>query len=387
MNPFTQPYGGYGQTTLASPSSHLCGFLKKPVIFVIGLFSTLSALLALVGEIFITGLFSKLFNSITPYIKSGSEKTAFEFMKNFFSTYIIVVFSISTIMALLGAIPYLIMYFRSKGGKKPTGAVTVLQVVSVINLIGACFLVLFALLYVFIIAGSASMLSSVASSSGLYGSSTASGTAAIIPMIIVVIMMAVLAALNLTYAIGYVRLTFSAKSILKDQSSKLKNAGLIGVFNVISAVFSVISTVMSIIMAISLIVTPSAAFATARYGSTTIDMLPEVIGTLTAAMILFSAGNVFNCVVLISKAVAAFGAKRHMNSFIGMPQAPQSPTSYYNDGYSNYDNNSFNPYQNGYTNTNANPYAGNPFGGNDTNYGNPYTSQNGYNGGQNGGNY
>lgn len=381
MNPFTQPYSGYGQTTLASPSSHLCGFLKKPVIFVIGLFSTVSALLALVGEIFITDVYSTLFNSISPYTKPGVERTTFEFIKNFFSTYIIVVFSVTTILALLAAIPYLIMYFRSRGGKNPTGAVTVLQVASIINLVGACFLVLIALLYVFFIAVSASTLSAVQRSSSLYGSSTAPGTIALIPMTIVIVISAILAALNLTYAIGYVRLAFSAKNILKDQSSTLKNAGLIGVFNVITASLSIIGTIISIIMTISLIVTPSVAYATARYGSTTIDMLPEVIGSLTTAMILCSAASVFSCVVMISKAVAAFGAKRHMNSFIGMPQTPQSPTSYYNDGYTNYDNNSFNPHQNGYTNTNTNPYAGNPFSGSDTNYDSPYTNQNGYNGG------
>ncbi|MGN1111581.1 MAG: hypothetical protein ACI4RP_00110 [Acutalibacteraceae bacterium] len=363
MNPFNQPYSGYGQATLASPSSHLCEFLKKPVIFVIGLFATLSALISLVGEILITNTFGTIMDSISLW-QTGMKNSEFEFMKNFFSIYLIVIFSVSTIMTLLNSIPYLTMYFRSKSGKKPTGSVTVLQVVSIITLVGACALALLALLYIIIFSASASMMSA-AESSGLYGSHISSGTTAIVPMIIVIIILVAIAALNLTYAIGFVRLAFSAKSILTDRSSKLKNAGLVGVFNIMSAVFSIFRTISSIIMLITLIVSP----LTAKLGVTTFDAMPEVVDPFKAAIFLWTAAVVLNCVVMISKAVAAFGAKRHMNCFIGMP--PQSPTSYYNDGYSNQNQNGFNPYQNGYTNTNtntnANPYAGNPFGGSDMN--------------------
>lgn len=394
MNQFNTTYGGYGQTTLASPSSHLCQFLKKPVIFVIGLSSTVSVLLTLIGEIILYGLIGTLFDSLSPYISSSSEIAAYQFFKNFLSTYFIVILTISTVLALLSSIPYLIMYFRSKGGKKPTGSVTVLQVVSIISLVGACFLVLMALLYIIIFATSASMLSAVSSSSGMYGSTTTSGAVAFIPLMIVIIMLSVLAAINLAYAINYVRLAFSAKSILRDESSKLKGAGFIGVINVISAVFQILGTISSIIMVISVLASPSTAFATARYGSTTIDMLPEIINTLTASLIILCAASVLNCIVIISKAVAAFGAKRHMSYYHGPTQT--TPTNYYNDGYSNYDNNAFTPYQNSYQtpyqNTNSTQY-GNPYGGNNTNYNNPYYSPDngGYNGSynddQNGGGY
>lgn len=397
MNQFNTTYGGYGQTTLASPSSHICQFLKKPVIFVIGLFSTVSVLLTLIGEIILYCLIGKLFDSLSPYISSSSEIAAYQFFKNFLSTYVIVILTISTVLALLSSIPYLIMYFRSKGGKKPTGSVTVLQVVSIISLIGACFLVLMALLYIIIFATSASMLSAVSSSSGMYGSTTTSGAVAFIPLMIVIIMLSVIAAINLAYAINYVRLAFSAKSILRDESSKLKGASFIGVINVISAVFQILGTISSIIMVISILASPSTAFATAKYGSTTIDMLPEIINALIASMIILCIASVLNCIVIISKAVAAFGAKRHMSYYHGPTQT--TPTNYYNDGYSNYDNTAFNPHQNSYQNPFQNPYQntnstqyGNPFGSSDTNYSNPYSTDNGgYNGGyndnQNGGGY
>ena len=386
MNQFNTTYGGYGQTTLASPSSHLCQFLKKPVIFVIGLSSTVSVLLTLIGEIILYGLIGTLFDALAPYITSSSEIAAYQFFKNFLSTYVIVILTISTVLALLSSIPYLIMYFRSKGGKKPTGSVTVLQVVSIISLIGACFLVLMALLYIIIFATSASMLSAVSSSSGMYGSTTTSGAVAFIPLMIVIIMLSVLAAINLAYAINYVRLAFSAKSILRDESSKLKGAGFIGVINVISAVFQILGTISSIIMVISVLASPSTAFATARYGSTTIDMLRALINHITVSPIILCAASVLNCIVIISKAVAAFGAKRHMSYYHGPTQT--TPTNYYNDGYSNYDNNAFNPYQNSYQtpyqNTNSTQY-GNPYGGNNTNYNNPYYSPDngGYNGSYN----
>ncbi|MGN0457042.1 MAG: hypothetical protein ACI4F2_09315 [Acutalibacteraceae bacterium] len=381
MNPFNQPYGGYGQATLASPSSHLCKFLKKPVIFVIGLFSVVAAILMVITGLVVSDNFSttffKLMNDMT-----AQEKVAVATMNSLMSTYIIVMISIIAALILLEAIPYLCMYFRSRSGKKPTGSVTVLQVVSIIQLVGACFLVLLIFPYILNIASPSSF------SNAVYNV----GMGNTILILSVEIVAAIGVALNLIYAINKIRLAFSAKAILQDRATKLKGAGYIGVINIITGVYQGIVSIFSII---SLIVGTSIQKKILGFESNAEiqSVINDTTGYIYATQILSCISAVIFFVIMISKAVAAFGAKRHMNSFI--ESYPQSPTDYYNDGYSNYDNNSFNPYQYGYTNTNtntnsttnANPYAGNPFGGNDTNYGNPYTSQNGYNGGQNGGNY
>ncbi|MGN1111580.1 MAG: hypothetical protein ACI4RP_00105 [Acutalibacteraceae bacterium] len=378
MNPFNQPYSGYGQATLASPSSHLCEFLKKPVIFVIGLFSVVAAILMVINGLVVSDNFSttffKLMNDMT-----AQEKVATATMNTLISTYIIVMISIIAALILLEAIPYLCMYFRSRGGKKPTGSVTVLQVVSIIQLVGACFLVLLILPYIINIIASPSSFSNAVYNVGMANT---------ILILSVEIVAAIGVALNLIYAINKIRLAFSAKAILQDRATKLKGAGYIGVINIITGVFYGIVSIFSII---SLIVGTSIQEKILGFESyaETQNITNDITGYIYTTQILSCISAVIFFVIMISKAVAAFGAKRHMNCFIGMP--PQSPTSYYNDGYSNQNQNGFNPYQNGYTNTNtntnANPYAGNPFGGSDMNYSSPYTEQNGYDGGQNGGNY
>ena len=214
-------------------------------------------------------------------------------------------------------------------------------------------------------------------------------------IISVEIVSAIVVELNLIYAINKIRLAFSAKAILQDRATKLKGAGYIGVINIITGVYQGIVSIFSII---SLIAGTSIQKNILGFESNAEiqSVINDTTGYIYATQILSCISAVIFFVIMISKAVAAFGAKRHMNSFI--ESYPQSPTDYYNDGYSNYDNNSFNPYQYGYTNTNtntnsttnANPYAGNPFGGSDTNYGSPCSEQNsndGNSGGQDGGNY
>ncbi|MCQ4022031.1 MULTISPECIES: hypothetical protein [unclassified Ruminococcus] len=378
MNPFNQAYGGYAQTS-SSPSAHLCEFLKKPIIFVIGLFSSTSALLVLIGGIIISSIIGTLFDSLKnyAYMSDPNERIGFNFIGSFLQTYIIALVVISVALTLLGAIPYIIMYFRSRGGKKPTGAVTILQVVSIINLIGACFATLSVFMNLTLLTSFSSMFSDISRYSSVPDTAQAAADIASVTMIIYSIVMAVYVGLNLAYTINKVRLAFSAKGILKDRESKLKGISFVGVMNVITAIFEVISTISVIFITIMIICNPDIASATANYHGTSVNIQTDIISSLIAVLIVFCVASALECVTTISKAIASFGAKRHMSTLPPM----QTPTNYYNDGYSNFDNNSFNPYQNGFQSPNStgqygNPYSS-PYGGAETSYGNPYTNDNG----------
>ena len=378
MNQFNSPYGASGQYIAASPSSHLCQYLKKPVVFTIGLLSTLSTLLALISEILITNIFGTIMDSIS-LLQTGMKNSEFEFMKNFFSIYLIVIFSVSTIMLLLNSIPYLTMFFKSRGGKNPTGSVTVLQVIAVINLIGACFSALVVVLYFFIFAFAASFITSASSSFNLYSSSSTSAGAgvSIAVLIIFFIISSIVIALNLAYCINKVRLACSAKKILTDSETKLKGAGFVGVMNVIMSIFQILSSITLIIMVIALLASPSSAYATVRLNGISINVLPEIIDTVVVILVIACVVSVLSSAVMIAKAIAAFGAKRHMSYFNASPQAP---TGQYSNGYaSNSYNGGYNPYQSNYQSTDS---QYNSTYTDTNNYGNPYSNDS-----QNGGGY
>lgn len=377
MNQFNSPYGASGQYIAASPSSHLCQYLKKPVVFTIGLLSTLSAILSLAVGVILSGTLNTAFGLLAPYINS-SQATAFEFAKNFFSTYMLVIVVISTIMALLASVPYIIMFFKSRGGKNPTDSVTVLQVIAVINLVGACFSTLVVVLYFFIFAFAASFISS-SSSFNLYGSSSTSAGAgvSIAVLIIFFIIFSIVIALNLAYCINKVRLASSAKKILNDCETRLKGAGFVGAMNVIMSISQILSSITLIIMVIALLASPSSAYATAHFNGTSINVLPEIINTVVIILIIACVVSVLSSAVMIAKAIAAFGAKRHMSYFNGSPQAP---TGQYNNGYaSNSYNSGYNPYQSNYQSTDS---QYNSTYTDTSNYGNPYSNDS-----RNGGGY
>lgn len=378
MNQFNSPYGASGQYIAASPSSHLCQYLKKPVIFTIGLLSTLSTILSLAAGIILSGTLNTAFGFLAPYINS-SQKTAFEFAKNFFSTYMLVIVVISTVMALLASVPYIIMFFKSRGGKNPTGSVTVLQVIAIINLIGACFSALVVVLYFFIFAFAASFITSASSSFNLYSSSSTSARAgiSIAVLIIFFIISSIVIALNLAYCINKVRLACSAKKILTDSETKLKGAGFVGVMNIIMSIFQILSSITLIIMVIALLASPSSAYATVRFNGISINVLPEIIDTVVVILVIACVVSVLSSAVMIAKAIATFGAKRHMSYFNASPQAS---TGQYSNGYaSNSYNGGYNPYQSNYQSTDS---QYNSTYTDTNNYGNPYSNDS-----QNGGGY
>lgn len=373
---------GYGQPTLSSPSSHFGEFLKKPVIFTIAIFSFVNLLLSIISSVF-----SSLSTGTTQYLATFTTNGTVSDSGS------LVLSAIFCIFALLPCIAFMMMYFMARSNKNPRSAVTILQVTSIIYLVLFSILTfVFSICTVTILCLGSYFRDSLASSFRHSLGSSIPADLALILMYVIFIIAEIIFILALFYQINAVRLAFSAKKILNDRDIRINGAGFIGVMNILGAVFigfliitSLFSLIMVCIESSSYVSLPGIGYVTKSQA-----ILNTAFSFLTTITIF---------VLTIAKAKAAFGAKRHMSTFSGHIIPPQSPTAYYNDGYSNYDSNTnFNPYQNNSQNGYGNGYNNNGYNPGNTDYNNGYNNDynnNNYNNGgynnypndYNGGNY
>lgn len=391
-----QPY--YQSGTVQSsklPSTHLCEFLSKPVIAVIGIFGIAYSVFAVLTGIIASGFFSKILD--WAYYSSPAMRgdDTFDTMKAFLSSYLIIIMIVAALLSLVEFIPYLVIYSQSRKGKRPNGAVTVLQVLSILSLVSACqtALLLLFLIFMFIL-----MAATPAFWDGFSSGASADGMAFV--LILWIAILAIVCTITLIYAICKVRLAFSVKKCLKDQGTEIKGAKFLGVYNIILAVFQILSIASAIVSIIVLLTVPFTELLGSAADQSAIYLFNSIKGQIAALAVVEIGSTAITAALYIAYAKAAFGIKKHMDAFDGMlPTA--SPYGYganyaaagfNNNGYNNYNgyngqnynnssyentNNNQGYYQNGYTNTNNNQSYGNENGYSNSNQG--YGGENGYN--------
>lgn len=334
MNSF---YQSSSQVIAQSPAEHLKNYLQKKVILTIGIISIIQL------------LFSSVLTVFTNYLSTSAASQS--------SVIQYILLALTIIPSLIYSLSYIIIYIQAKKGKNPMGAVTALQVLSVIALVvSSLALFLFTLCFILIFMGI-----------GIFstGYSHISGDVAYnISMTLLLVVFCILELLLLAflfYYIALVRLAFSAKGILTGRSDKVKGATAVGVYNIIFCIFACFATLIMLIGFIATLI--------GNEGFITISVNNRAVTGANAILIagLMLIMLIVGVVTFIIKAKAAFGLKRHMNAFSAFGNMShnnpnqfgsfqQSPNQY-GDQYNNpgYQQNGGYP---------GNPYDNNPYSGN-----------------------
>lgn len=348
MNPF---YQTTPQVMSPSPTEHLKKYLQKPLIMTIGVLSIFQMLISATFSILLSYLStSPLYSSYTTQA-AAAQNAVIQYAS----------IAITVIFSLLYSFSYVIMYSQAKKGKSPTGAVTALQVLSVISLVFyIILLILFTLAVVIIFAGIGFASTSLFRT---YGDAVYNISMSIVLVLVSVIEVILIALLF--YPIALVRLSFSVKGILTGRSDTVKGASAVGVYNVIFCVFACIATLIILI----------GFLATLTEGRNIISISingRSLTGTDAILMLgIMLIMLVFSVVTFIIKARAAFGLKRHMNTFAAfgnIGSGYNNPNQYGTNqqNYNQYGDQYNNPVG-GYPQNNehqSNPTDNNPYGGN-----------------------
>ena len=403
-----QPYYQNGAARSSKlPSTHLCEFFSKPVIAVIGILGiTCSAVAVLIRIIFLS-IYLKLLDCLN-YSTAAIDKDFSDSIKTLTSSFSVIITSFSVIaivftiaFSLFKFIPYIVIYSQSKKGKRPIGAVTVLQVASVLSLISSCNIAIIMLIMICILIALTG-IAFAGVSAPYYDASIPPVSIVIIILILMIIILAAAVTFMLIYSICQVRLAFSAKKILKDQSATIKGAKFLGVYNIIAAIINTLYLLSLITSYITILTAQNSDLydlfsfsiaSSATYPFNSID------GFFAALIIVQFSYVVISVALCITYAKAALGIKKHMDAFDGIiPVAypygygANYAAGFNNSGYNNYNNNQ--NYNNGehpnayndnqtYCQNNCNSengYASSNNGCNDNKYdelqNNPYSNDN-----------
>lgn len=340
---------GTGQP-LNNPSSHLMQYLKKRRFFWIAILHFVIIAIVVAFAVFMSVIFVDIIKGLITDPNLTWNSSISESQANVMATLAYVM----PVVALVGSIPsivtgiaYLVINLQSKKGKVPMVGVTILQVLSAIQLVSAVMLAFYAV----IVGAVGSIAIGInAPNQYVYSSTNSFGTQYSMGMLIIlVIVFVVVAAIYLAYAISSVMLSSKVKKILKNQTLVPSGATAVGVTNIISAVLLGVD-----IFGIALMLCAFGFGNEIHYTNTSQRVWAIVIFTTLLLLVCAS------LVLAILKAKAALGVKSHMKKYDGPVITPQPPTGYY--GIPPYNQNGFgnaDPYNGYYNNSYNNGGCGN----------------------------
>lgn len=335
MNSYFNP--GYQSQILNNPSNHLIQFLKRPVILVIAVLTFLSALVAA-----ICAVISLLTTDITTVTRTyDGTTTQYDLTP-------IVEFIGAAVTALIG-VACLRINLQAKKGEAATGSTTILKVFSVIYLVLMSLGTIIYSLCFFIIMGNAKYFEraieeNLKDSLGYMATTDIMGMLSGMIFALLAIILIVLVAATIYYVCA-VMFSFRMKKILENRALVASAATGIGVFNIIFAVFTGLAILIYAIAICGVAFGDNSAYASMN--GISVSKSENLIN-----MLLVFVSIIIGFILSIAKAVAVFGMKKHMRNYNGPTINQQTPTSYYGDNYSNFDNTTFN--QSGFNNTGAN---------------------------------
>lgn len=322
-------------------------YLKSGRVLGLGILNILTAVITVAFSIMYSSIVSNLTNELMS--REGVDLSYSYAASGAVSAVMIVITVIGLVPIALYAAGYFIMYFKSRSSSDSSGpqaGVTILYVMSIIELVLSCIAAVFMVFIIFLmIAGG-----SVASNYYNNGSSVAFGVLAVI----YAILFGILGFVMLFTSINKVRFYSSIRNTLTSPALSSKGAGPYGVMMVISAVFIGLYLLMFVFVLILFFV----------FGETFINGIPVtysnsfgetysytsnmVFSSLIPVMIVAALALALALVSRILEAKLALGYKSYIENAapVGGPQAPYQSAPYYSDPYNPY-NNPYNDYGSG----------------------------------------
>lgn len=300
-------------------------YFKKPIVLTQGILYIVSAILNFASIFVVMPVMNNYFNMLfaIPEFTQGMTSADLEFFNTFMSVYtdIIVFASVipGVIMLGLTAAAFFIIYMKSKNpdpGSSPKAGVTILFVLSIVQLIPIILasLILLLAIAVMIIASIVTSSSEAAEASTLLWIFT----------VIYAIVFGGMIAIFLLFFINQVRYYKSVQNSLTTVNLSNKGAGIFGVFSIIYGVMTALNS-LSVFS-----ITPTLNAMTEL--APEISYIIDVFNSMTPLFI-FSAGvSILTAAIYIISGIIALGYKNHIKAhtegFSEFTTTPQTPYQY-----------------------------------------------------------